>query len=174
MSDTDRRALRSRRLLWQALLALLQDHDWGDISIQMICDRADVARSTFYAHFPTKQDLLDSGFNFGLAEIEQMASAATDLPTLDWLVAHLATSKGFQRRLQGTQAGHAIMQRFRGLTGDLIRRDLTRAGKPVSDDTMTFLIGGIFAVVEAWLATNCREPQVALIQRLRRLIAALQ
>ncbi len=58
MSDTpDRRSLRSRRLLSEALLGLLQDHDWADISVQMICGRADVARSTFYAHFQTKQDV---------------------------------------------------------------------------------------------------------------------
>ena len=56
---TDRRSLRSRRLLWEALLALLQKDDWAEISVQMICDRADVARSTFYAHFQTKQDLLE-------------------------------------------------------------------------------------------------------------------
>ena len=61
----DRRALRSRRMLWDALFALLQDHDWADINIQMICQKAVVARSTFYVHFPTKQDLLDSGFSFG-------------------------------------------------------------------------------------------------------------
>ena len=172
---SDRRAQRSRRLLWEALFALLQDHDWAAINIQMICDRADVARSTFYAHFPTKQDLLDSGFSFGLAEIEHLAASlhGNDLPTLAWLVDHLSQSQGFRRRLQGSAAGHAIMVRFRAMTTDLIRRDLIRAGKPVSDDTMTFLIGGIFAVVETWLAQGCREPQAALRQRLRRQIDAV-
>ena len=86
----------------------MQDHDWNDINIQMICDRADVARSTFYAHFPTKQDLLDSEFSFGLVEIEHLAQSlhGNDLPTLAWLVDHLSQSQGFRRRLQGSGAGH--------------------------------------------------------------------
>ncbi len=175
MSDSpDRRALRSRRLLWEALFALLQDHDWAAINVQMICDRADVARSTFYAHFPTKQDLLDRGFGFGLVEIEQLGQRlqgdGSAMPTLAWLVDHLAGSQGFRRRLQGSAAGHAIMSRFRTMTTELIRRDLVRAGVPVSDENLTFAVGGLFAALEVWLAQGCREPQPALIQRLRRQI----
>ena len=176
LSDTaDRRALRSRRLLWESLFALLQDHDWAAINVQMICDRADVARSTFYAHFPTKQDLLESGFSFGLAEIEQLAQMlhGDDLPTLAWLVDHLSQSQGFRRRLHGSAAGHAIMTRFRAMTRDLIRRDLIRAGHEVTEPDLTFLIGGIFATTEAWLAQGCLQPQTALIHGLRRQIDAV-
>ena len=171
----DRRALRSRRMLWDALFALLQDHDWADINIQMICQKADVARSTFYAHFPTKQDLLDSGFSFGLVEIEHLAQSlhGNDLPTLAWLVDHLSQSQGFRRRLQGSRAGHAIMARFRAMTTDLLRRDLTRAGHQTDEHALTFVTGGLFATLDHWLASNCREPQAALIQRLYRQITAL-
>ena len=185
MSDTlqtpplvsDRRALRSRRMLWEALLALLQDHDWADINVQMICEKADVARSTFYAHFTAKQDLLDSGFAFGAEEIEkialQMQNPAGDLPTLVWLVDHLASSQGFRRRLQGSSAGHAIMTRFKVMTSDLLRRDLERLGHPVPDETLVFLIGGIFARIEGWLAQGCRQPQPELVASLRKQISAL-
>ena len=186
MSDTlqsrpplsDRRAIRSRRVLWEALLALLQDHDWAEVNVQMICDKADVARSTFYAHFGTKQDLLDTGFALGAAEIEavalRMRAAPADLPTLVWLVEHLAASQGFRRRLQGSSAGHAIMTRFKAMTTDLIRRDLERAGTPVSGETLTFLIGGVFATVETWLAGGGPEPQAVLLESLRRHIRAVR
>jgi AcrR family transcriptional regulator len=180
MSDTlqttaplsDRRALRSRRALWEALLALLQDHDWAEVNVQMICEKADVARSTFYAHFATKQDLLDSGFALGAEEIEklaqQMPASAGDLPVLVWLVDHLASSQGFRRRLQGSSAGHAIMTRFKAMTSDLLRRDLERQGRPVVEETLTFLVGGIFARIEAWLAQGCRQPQPDLVASLRK------
>lgn len=181
MSDTlhkgpdpsDRRAQRSRRALWQALFTLMQDHDWNDINVQMICQRAEVARSTFYAHFPTKQDLLDSGFAMGTAEIEHLAQAMdpkADLPTLSWLTGHLAQSQAFRRRLQGSPAGHSIMARFRAMTADLLHRDLIRQGHQISGADMTFLTGGLFAVLEAWLATNCAQPQAALIAGLREQI----
>lgn len=68
MSDTlgastpvDRRIARSRRLLKTALSELLGERDYDAITVQEICDRADVARSTFYTHFESKEDLLFAG-----------------------------------------------------------------------------------------------------------------
>jgi AcrR family transcriptional regulator len=173
---SDRRALRSRRQLWEALLALLQTEDWAAISVQMICDRADVARSTFYAHFQTKQDLLDAGFAMGAGAVaDQIAALSADparLAVLEWLVDHAAGSQGFMRRVRGTAAGQVILARFQAMIGTLLARDLARQGGVASGE-MVFLTGGVFASLDAWIATGCREPQALLVQRLRRLIDAV-
>ena len=54
----DRRTRRTRQLLRDALLALLKEKRYEDISVQEIIERADVARSTFYVHYIDKDDLL--------------------------------------------------------------------------------------------------------------------
>jgi AcrR family transcriptional regulator len=54
----DRRLRRTRQLLCDAFLALLQEKRYEAITVQDIVDRADVARSTFYAHYAGKDDLL--------------------------------------------------------------------------------------------------------------------
>jgi hypothetical protein len=54
----DRRTRRTRRILREALLSLLKEKRYEDISVQDIIERADVARSTFYVHYVDKQDLL--------------------------------------------------------------------------------------------------------------------
>ena len=170
-SPTDRRSARSRLALWQALLALLQDRDWAEINVQMICDRADVARSTFYAHYPAKQDLLDAGFALGAVEIERRIMALpadpTRIYTLDWLVDHVGSSQGFLRRGQGSAAGAIIMARFRLMATELLRRDLQRQAVVATDADLAFVIGGIFAGIDLWITTGCREPQAVLIKRLR-------
>ncbi len=53
---------RTRDLLRGALLALIQEKGYDRITVQDILDRADVGRSTFYAHYRDKDDLLLSGF----------------------------------------------------------------------------------------------------------------
>src|SRR5262249_17076016 len=54
----DRRVERTRRRLGSALWDLLQEHPVDAITVQQVLDRADVGRSTFYAHFRGKDDLL--------------------------------------------------------------------------------------------------------------------
>jgi AcrR family transcriptional regulator len=58
----DRRSQRTQQALMDALIALLAVKHYDEISINDIVDRANVGRSTFYAHYQAKDDLLKSGF----------------------------------------------------------------------------------------------------------------
>jgi len=53
----DSRAVRTRGELASALIALRHERGFDDISVQEICERAQVGRSTFYAHFQDKDEL---------------------------------------------------------------------------------------------------------------------
>lgn len=54
----DRRVQRTRTALYEALLRLIREKDYDAISVADILAAADVGRSTFYAHFTSKDDLL--------------------------------------------------------------------------------------------------------------------
>lgn len=56
----DRRTEKTRQSLLLALSDLMQEKKYSNITIQEIIDRANVGRSTFYAHFETKDELLSS------------------------------------------------------------------------------------------------------------------
>jgi AcrR family transcriptional regulator len=54
----DRRTQRTRHQLGRALVGLVEEKRFDDITVQDVIDRADVGRSTFYTHFRDKEDLL--------------------------------------------------------------------------------------------------------------------
>ncbi len=62
-NKTDRRIQRTRRLLGDALLALIEEKGYAAITVQDILDRANLGRSTFYMHYRDKDDLLVSEFD---------------------------------------------------------------------------------------------------------------
>lgn len=71
----DLRQRKTRRLLVEALAGLLEERPFQELSVTDICRRAMVHRTTFYAHFNDKQELLHY-----LLEGMERECAATCLP----------------------------------------------------------------------------------------------
>jgi AcrR family transcriptional regulator len=80
----DRRSQRTRQSLSTALFELMLEQRYDDITVQDIIDRANVGRSTFYAHYLDKEDLLISDFTRVLDalshHIEQRGEENHDTP----------------------------------------------------------------------------------------------
>src|SRR3990170_6343522 len=72
----DRRAARTQKALHGALMSLLLRKGYEAITVQDIIDEADVGRSTFYAHYTGKEDLLRSGFQTLRAELTEAQRSA--------------------------------------------------------------------------------------------------
>ena len=53
----DARIRKTRDALGDALVDLMQEKPFADITVQDVLDRANVGRSTFYSHFSDKEDL---------------------------------------------------------------------------------------------------------------------
>ena len=74
----DRRTRRTRQLLRSALLSLLKEKRYEEISVQDIIEQADVARSTFYMHYVDKDDLLTGGQGIFAENLGQQMTAHSD------------------------------------------------------------------------------------------------
>src|SRR4051812_48772526 len=77
MLTEDRRSRRSRRMLGEALLALMQEKNYNAITIRDITDRADLGYMTFYRHYENKDALL-------VTQIQTMVEGAITNTTHDY------------------------------------------------------------------------------------------
>ena len=62
-SKNDRQSQRTRQALGDALLELMMEKGYRAVSIKDIIERANVGRSTFYAHYADKDKLFESQLN---------------------------------------------------------------------------------------------------------------
>jgi AcrR family transcriptional regulator len=89
----DRRVSRTQRSLHDALFHLILEKHYDEITVQDIIDRANVGRSTFYAHFRDKEDLFRTGWEQLLRSIAghiDLTAAGAEKPLpVEWLFMHL-------------------------------------------------------------------------------------
>lgn len=69
---TDRRILRTRTTIVDAFVSLVFEKGFSAISVKDITTGADVNRSTFYAHYEDKYDLLDKLITEKLEELSHL------------------------------------------------------------------------------------------------------
>jgi AcrR family transcriptional regulator len=131
MAEYDRRIRRTRRALGEALIALVLEKGYDRVTVQDILDRADVGRSTFYAHFRDKEALLVANFDdLGeqlRADLDAMTPgiAPTD-PThpVGVIYQHADERRAAYKALCGKQGGNIVYGHLHRLVGALLREHL--------------------------------------------------
>jgi AcrR family transcriptional regulator len=72
MNIEDRRVLRTRRLLRQALIELTGEKTFEQITIREVTDRADIGYATFFRHYDGVDDLMLEIFTGIIEELESL------------------------------------------------------------------------------------------------------
>jgi len=126
----DRRSQRTYHLVSTAMMALLLEKRYDAITVQDILDRADIGRSTFYAHYYDKEDVLVSVTEQMLDVFnQQMQQAETGqgiLPGLELFQHVQQVHKHFQVLMRG-QSGEVLTKAVQTLLSRNIELSLTSA-----------------------------------------------
>ena len=97
--SSDQRVRRTRDRLGDALVGLLLEKPFDDISVQEILDRADVSRSTFYAHFRDTNDLflsdVDDFFEAMATALSRSGSKSKRVAPVQELFAHIGEMRAY-------------------------------------------------------------------------------
>lgn len=109
----DRRSRRTRRTLGEALVSLMLEKRYDTITVQEIIDRANVGRSTFYAHYMDKEDLLQNEAAELIARLsdhmDRTAGGNRIIPSLE-LLTHLQESYDLYRALVRGRAIQPVLK----------------------------------------------------------------
>lgn len=162
--EMDRRVRRTRDLLHRSLVALILEKGYGRITVQDILDRADIGRSTFYAHYRTKDDLLLMSimehlrvmFAQGVATDANADAEPTPLLQPALALFQLAdANRQVYRALVGRRGSDVARRFMHKLLSEVLTEHL-RARLAVADEsqleaTVAFLASGLIGLATWWL-----------------------
>ena len=180
----DRRVARTVAALHRALNSLIMERPYETISILDICKVASVGRSTFYAHYTSKDDLKRRGFDplrgrlrdcqreaLGTPPEARRRSFAFSLAMFE----HARDHRDHYRALVGGRGGTVSLGTIRKILSDLVRDELATAGSKDFTDTMArnvtveFVVGAFMAVMTWWLDGGAKLPPERIDAVFRRL-----
>ena len=159
-SRVQRRVARTKAAIEDAFVQLVLERGYDQVTVEDITDRADLARATFYAHYPNKEAVQFSVFNRLTADLVQRLAAGP------WNVVHRDTIQAAYKQaaempdlyracLSDARTRQAHMSTLSRYVEQNFRDRLTARGEqprvPVPVMARAF-VGAHVAILEAWLA----------------------
>jgi AcrR family transcriptional regulator len=158
---TDRRVRRTRDALGDALVALMHEKPFDEITVQHVLDRAKVGRSTFYTHFVGKEDLFFSDvedfFQMMAGYLSRKKETSTRLAPVRELFAHVAQAHEFAAALVASGRIHEVLQLAQGYFAKGIEQRLAEIPKSrgIPSATRTVLgvacAGAMLSLMSWWI-----------------------
>ena len=125
----DRRVQRTRQLLQEALVTLILEKGYEAVTVQDLIDRANVGRSTFYAHFRDKEELFLSGFEHLWSQFEQHLADQAAIDTSLWVISgilfqHAQNYRCVYKALVGKPSGNVMLSHMHKVLTVLMRETI--------------------------------------------------
>ena len=161
----DRRQQKTREAIFSAFGSLLGEKRYSRITVQDIIDRANVGRTTFYAHFETKEDLLRALCEALFGHIVGSAADSTHTHGLYagrgapesvfcHLLQHLQENENNILGLLSSESSEIFLRYFKDSLSELIRKQFIgqnrRANLDIPEDFLVNHISGSFVEMVLW------------------------
>jgi AcrR family transcriptional regulator len=177
MSKVDRRILKTQEALKKAIIELMAEKSFDDITIQDLSDRANVSRGTIYLHYLDKYDLLDKLIETHINELREMCKAAADLDfisgSLIW-TEYFDDNYTFFSMMLASKGAPYFRNRFLDFLLEEFKDEVdvtTGKNRGLNEDVIVrFVASAYVGVVEYWFTNERPFPHHVLAEQLGTLL----
>ena len=163
----DRRIRYTTQLLKSSLITLLQTAPISRISVKMLCEEADVNRSTFYAHFTDQYDLLHRVEQEAVSDLrahinshDMSAHSEQATQALKQILDYVSQNAGLFRVLLSENGDSDFQKDLMAIAQEKTISDI-RQSDAVSGRTseylQSFVLAGALRLVQKWLSDGMLE-----------------
>lgn len=176
-----RSAIRSRKMIRQAFLELLQEKPFEKITVTDIVKRADINRSTFYAHYPDVlglvEELIDETVNSSIdlvADIDMQLFLEEPMPILTQLVGIGKKNMDIYKLLGRSDFALRQVENMKAVLVENAQRAVNIPEHIRQSSTFNihvcFFVGGVLNVYQQWILGNLDCSPDEITEHLAELI----
>ncbi|MGN1402285.1 MAG: TetR/AcrR family transcriptional regulator [Bacillus sp. (in: firmicutes)] len=184
----DRRVMRTRRMLRDALTELMEEKGFDAISVSDITAKADINRGTFYLHYKDKFDLLEQNANELIAEIKKIKDVSPmpkeklqdrDLLTkpsiyMVSLFEYVQENAEFMKVLLGPNGDPAFQMKLKEVMRSDMEKNITANLNDVVvsvplDVLSAYAVSAQLGVIQHWLETGMKQQPEEIALHIRKI-----
>ena len=167
----DRRQQKTRQAVFEAFARLLERKTYAAITVQDIIDEANIGRSTFYAHFETKDALLDALcteiFDHVFAEAvsrektHDFSGNSKDIRAeITHILYHLQENSRYIRRILSCESGETFMRYFKEHLTPVLAGELKKHESEIpADYLLNHMVCDFTETVRWWMSNDRYSPE---------------
>ncbi|MDR2448144.1 MAG: TetR/AcrR family transcriptional regulator [Treponema sp.] len=166
-----RKARYTKKALRDSLIELMKSKSIVRITVKELCDRADISRSTFYAHYNNQYDLLkqiEEGtiayFEDILKRFDKKRSAREIIQMVEEIVRNIADNSNSIQALLSENGDISFQEKFFRRFTRKVHLVNSFIEAPLSDIPgieeyyLVYIVNGSIALVQHWLKNNMDIP----------------
>lgn len=176
----DLRIVKTKKGIYSALVELLESSSFEDIKVSEICTKAMINRSTFYAHFEDKYELLDSLIKEMKKLLKSLLKENPNISNtkeyymevIKILVDHIEEKKNFYIAVAANNRTSIAMDMIYDALEEDVSERLSKEQKShiPSQFISYFYLGAIFNIGQQWIRNKCRYTKEEIISYIDALI----
>lgn len=176
---TNRRVKYTKLLLKESLLELMKEQPISKISVKMLCEAADINRSTFYAHYTDQYDLLRQMEQEVIAELKEYISkhvfsenSPLTIQAMKRIIDYSAENADLFKVLLSEHGDTPFQRDIMLLAQDKIISDLHNLSidARTSEYLQSFVINGALSILQKWLQDGMQESTQEMAELAAKLL----
>ncbi len=160
----DKRIEKTKKALQEALLDLLKTHSLNDITVTMLCRKANINRNTLYFHYRGVYDILEEIENTLIAEIRPFigrSNAGQDVSPLTNLCRIYYARKDTLKIIIDSGCDQSFSEKILDIAGEqqfynwiMDKSGNYNLARKIND----FTVAGSISILNTWIQNGFTEP----------------
>ncbi len=177
MKNPDTRVRYTKSAFHAAMLSLLEEKPYTQVTVRELCDKAELNRGTFYLHYKTPYDLLKEIENDFIAKNMALFSSYwdrdRDINFMELIFGAIWQNRAICRILMGGHGDPQFLSSLKQLVRQGIidewQKEIPDCPQSELDFIYEYTFSGSTQLILTWLDDDCKMPVPEFVHRLERL-----